>query len=68
MEWLSRYGLLLLGLALLASVVFSLATGELLTKFRKVSRGTSPQLFWALVAGRVVAGVGLIAWQLYRWK
>ncbi len=67
-SFLFNYGLLLLGLAILVSVVLSLATGSLLTKYGNVSRSKSSALFWALVVGRVVGGVGLIVWQLYLWK
>ncbi len=64
-SFLFNYGLLLSGLAVLASLVLSLATGSLLTKYGNVSLSKSSALFWALVAGRVVGGVGLIVWQLY---
>ncbi len=68
LSFLSHYGLLLLGLAVLVSVVLSLATGGLLTKYGNVGRSQSPALFWALVAARAVGGIGLILWQLYLWK
>ncbi len=67
-SFLLHYGLLFLSLAAFASVAYSLATGGLLTKYGKVRRRKSPELFWALAGGRVVLGVGLIVWQLYLWK
>lgn len=69
MWWFFRnYGLLLLGLAVLARVVVSLPSGEFLGKYGVVIRRDSPGKFWTLVVANTLIGIGLIVWQVYLWS